>query len=249
MGNVYETSRSLEEYLLFHYGDAEEILPFGFGPRAALDFPTRSVSECLNRELLLSRPRGLDVGCAVGRSSFELARYCCEVIAVDFSAAFIAAAHALQRRGRLDYRYKVHGEVYNTSEARIPDGVDPGRVTFAVGDAHDLPEAYGSFDVVHAANLLCRMVRPAALLERFPSLVRQGGQLIITSPYTWDEEFTPPENWVGARANSAEPFAALETRLKNAFRLERRTNLPFLIREHARKFQWSVAEASVWIRK
>jgi hypothetical protein len=26
-------------------------------------------------------------------------------------------------------------------------------------------------------------------------------------------------------------------------------DLPFLIREHARKFQWSVAEATIWRRK
>jgi hypothetical protein len=29
----------------------------------------------------------------------------------------------------------------------------------------------------------------------------------------------------------------------------RTTDLPFLIREHARKFQWSVAQATVWQRR
>ena len=88
-----------------------------------------------------------------------------------------------------------------------------------------------------------------ALLSRLPSLVVPGGQLIITSPYTWDEEFTPSENWVGATVNSPDPFEALEAKLSDAFRLKRRKDLPFLIREHARKFQWSVAEATVWIRQ
>ena len=249
MRNVYETSRSLEEYLLFHYGNTEDILPFSFAPREALDFAIRTVSECLIRDLLPPRPRALDVGCAVGRSSFELARHCHEVNAVDFSSQFIKAARSLQNRGSLEYRFKIHGQIYRTSEARIPDGIEPNRVTFEVGDAHNLSEDIGGYDVVHAANLLCRMVRPAALLSRFPSLVVPGGQLIITSPYTWDEEFTPPENWVGATADSPDPFVALEAKLSDAFRLERRKDLPFLIREHARKFQWGVAEASVWIRQ
>jgi hypothetical protein len=33
------------------------------------------------------------------------------------------------------------------------------------------------------------------------------------------------------------------------FTLARTLELPFLIREHARKFQWSVAQATVWIRR
>jgi len=45
LGNVYETPRLLDEYLLFHYGSAEEILPHAAGPHEALDFPVRSVLE------------------------------------------------------------------------------------------------------------------------------------------------------------------------------------------------------------
>ena len=249
MRNVYKTQRLLEEYLLFHYGNAEEILPYPFGPREALDFATRTVSECLIRDFLPPRARALDLGCAVGRSSFELARHCHEVDAVDFSPKFIEAARLLQARGSLKFQFKIHGQVYRRSEARVPKGVEPNRVNFEVGDAHNLSEEIGGYDVIHAANLLCRMERPMALLSRLPSLVVPGGQLIITSPYTWDEEFTPSGNWVGATVNSPDPFEALEAKLSDAFRLKRRKALPFLIREHARKFQWSVAEATVWIRQ
>ena len=38
-------------------------------------------------------------------------------------------------------------------------------------------------------------------------------------------------------------------RLGRGFERVRVLDLPFLIREHARKFQWSVAQASVWIRQ
>lgn len=33
------------------------------------------------------------------------------------------------------------------------------------------------------------------------------------------------------------------------FDLVARTNEPFMIREHARKFQWGVSDATVWRRK
>ena len=78
--DFYETDRALAEYLLFHYGTAEQILPYGFGPGAALDFPVRCVAECLAARPLPPRSRALDLGCAVGRASFELARHCFEEI-------------------------------------------------------------------------------------------------------------------------------------------------------------------------
>ena len=46
--NIYETERLLHEYLLFHYGSAEEVLPWAFGPRDALGFAVRSVTELLD---------------------------------------------------------------------------------------------------------------------------------------------------------------------------------------------------------
>ena len=43
--NPYETEKLLEEYLLLHYGAPETVLPWAFGPREALDFPARCVTE------------------------------------------------------------------------------------------------------------------------------------------------------------------------------------------------------------
>ena len=88
----YETERALSEYLLFHYGSPNEVLPWSFGPASALNYPARCVSECLSTARLSSSARALDLGCAVGRSTFELARHCAEVIGIDYSHTFIEAA-------------------------------------------------------------------------------------------------------------------------------------------------------------
>ncbi|HKI69833.1 MAG TPA: methyltransferase domain-containing protein, partial [Verrucomicrobiae bacterium] len=90
MTNFYETDRAVSEYLLFHYGTPEDILPYNFGPIAALNYPVRCVTECLDVKRLPAQARALDLGCAVGRSSFELARHCAEVIGIDFSHRFCA---------------------------------------------------------------------------------------------------------------------------------------------------------------
>ncbi len=68
-GNPYETERILAEYLLFHYGSEEEILAGKPGPREALDFARRSVSELIDTDRLDKDASALDVGCAVGAAS------------------------------------------------------------------------------------------------------------------------------------------------------------------------------------
>ena len=65
-GNMYETDKLVSEYLLFHYGEAEQILSWEQGPHSALGFPQRIVERFFPGEVA----RALDSGCAVGRSSY-----------------------------------------------------------------------------------------------------------------------------------------------------------------------------------
>lgn len=246
--NIYESDRLVREYLLFHYGRAEEILPWSGGPRESLGFAVRSVTELLDPASLPADARMLDVGCAVGRSTLELARHCREVIGIDYSRAFIKAAETILANGAVDYDYTVQGERTSRATASRPDGVDASRISFEVGDAMSLRDDLGSFDVVLAANLLCRLPDPHKFLARLPSLVRPGGQLLLTTPLTWLEEYTPREQWIGGGGDisSEEALTAL---LSPHFDLQAAKDLPFLIREHARKYQWSVAWGTRWRKK
>lgn len=243
--NIYETEKLLGEYLLFHYGTPEEILPYAFGPREALEYPARCVSECIGE--LPSKARALDLGCAVGRSSFELARRCSEVIGIDYSRQFIEAGCRLKKKGELGYVRTDEGSRTTSLTARVPAEIHRGRVHFEPGDAHRLRADLGEFDVVLMANLIDRLRQPAWCLAQLPALVKAGGQLVITSPYTWLEEYTPRANWLGGE--KGDTLAGLRGELEGSFELLETKDLPLLIREHARKFQWSVAQASVWRRR
>ena len=247
MINPYESEKLLGEYLLFHYGADDEILPRGTGPRDALDFPARCARLCLEGAALPGNARALDVGCSVGRATFELARRCDEVIGIDFSRRFIDAANALKNSGELEYRRIEEGPRFANCVARVPDGIDCGRVRFETGDAMELDTGLGKFDIVLAANLLCRLRDPAQFLARLPALVKPGGRLVFTTPCTWLEEFTPRENWLCGE-NSA-TLDGLHHRLDADFSMDRAFDMPFVIREHARKFQWTIAQASVWTRR
>lgn len=250
--NHYETDRILAEYLLFHYGSAEEVLPWGGGPVSALDYPARCVSECVEVAALPPGARALDVGCAVGRATFELARHCGEVIGIDFSRRFVEVAGVLARDGLVPYLRADEGVLATRMIATVPADIARERVKFEHGDAQELRDSLGSFDVVLAANLIDRLREPAKFLARAPGLVRDGGQLVITSPYTWLEEFTPPAHWLGGFTEedvACTTLDGLSRALSAHFTLAGTKELPFLIREHARKYQWSVAQASLWRRK
>lgn len=243
MSTIYESEKILAEYLLFHFGTAEEILPTGHawptGMREALDFPVRTAMHFSPGIV----ERGLDLGCAVGRSAFEMSRACREVIGIDFSHAFIQTAEALRMGESLAYDRREEAALVTHLEARIPAEIDSTRLHFLQGDAMNLPENLGVFDRVHAANLLCRLNDPAKLLVRLHSLVKPGGELILATPCTWLEEFTPARNWPKGGT-----FDWLLTSLTPSFTLVRQADEPFLIRETARKFQWTTSLVTVWLR-
>jgi putative 4-mercaptohistidine N1-methyltranferase len=250
--NIYETERLLSEYLLFHYGEDAEVLPWPGGPVDALRYPVRCVSECFDLSRLPPEGRALDLGCAVGRSSFELARHCSQVVGIDFSARFVAAARELRQTGELAYSRRDEGDLSTPLRARVPAEIERSRVHFEPGDAMDLRGDIGVFDVVLLANLIDRLRDPFRCLASLASLVKPGGQLVIASPYTWLEDFTPRENWLGGFLRDGEPLTtreALQESLSLDFDLSAARDLPFLIREHARKFQWSVAETTTWRRR
>ncbi len=87
--NVYETDDSLNMYLGLHYphsGILEGVTPIishSHAPGHALRFPQR-VAELLVSLKPGSTTCALDIGCAVGGSSFELAKNFDRVDAFDF---------------------------------------------------------------------------------------------------------------------------------------------------------------------
>jgi len=250
--DVYETEKYLNEYLLFHYGEAADILPWDPGPAEAVGFAARCVSECIELSALPANARALDLGCAVGRSTFELARHCTEAVGIDASQSFIRAAIEIRDHGHIHFDRIDEGILTSRCVARVPDDIDRTRVHFEIGDALKLHANLGSFDVVLAANLLCRLEDPIQLLLRFSDLVRPGGQLILVSPYSWSRDFTPFPKWLGGYENDGtryDTFVTITKFLEPHFTLCRARELPFLIREHVRKFQWGVSHASVWLRK
>ncbi|KAJ9510921.1 hypothetical protein QJQ45_027851 [Haematococcus lacustris] len=148
----------------------------------------------------------LDVGCAVGGASMELARAFTDVLGIDYSHAFVAAAQGMARDGTRQYEAVLEGELRQTYTASVPTDIDRTRVRFMQGDACDLPKSLPQFDAVLAANLLCRLPDPIKFIHRLPSLD-------------------------GKAQRSADVLAQLMTAA--GFEMVHQEDVPFLIREHA----------------
>lgn len=248
MPSRYETDVLLNEYLHFHYSSGYEPLltqlQLNLPP-----FPVRCVTDCLDIADLPRNATALDLGCAVGRSSFELARHCRKVTAVDLSHKFIEAAKHIQAKGELPYTIVEEGSNTKVRIAFRPTGIDHTCIDFRCDDVMNILKEKEQYDVILAANLLCRLPRPKEFLENLAHLAKPSAQLIIVSPYSWLEEFTEKQNWLTHEESDENPLKALECILSNNFGLEKTFDLPFLIREHARKFQLGISQATVWRKK
>jgi putative 4-mercaptohistidine N1-methyltranferase len=244
--NLYETDALVSQYCEFHYGDSY----FGVENYPAL-------CARLNCENMAERNRGaaLDLGCAVGRTSFELARDFSSVTGIDFSRRFVAVAEAMRESGRITYEIPCEGELVAHVERRLADyGLDDvrQRVKFFSADALALPPEFSGYDLIFAGNLIDRLKTPRLFLSAIHQRLAPGGLLVLTSPYTWLSEFTPRSEWLGGFSEGGRNVTTLDglgATLHPHFRmLGKPRDIPFVIRETARKYQHSIAQMTVWER-
>lgn len=68
----------------------------------------------------------MDIGCAVGRTSFELTRWFDKVTGLDYSARFIQVASMLQTLEQIPYKLGMEGEIvqYRFATLRDKDNIE-----------------------------------------------------------------------------------------------------------------------------
>ena len=239
----------MSQYLDFHYGD-EYFQVANFAEACA----QHCISAAQASGISGDGSRALDLGCAVGRSSFELAKYFDQVVGLDFSARFIASAVELQQTGIKRYVIRDEGELVSYKEIQLSDlGLESNadRCQFMQADACNLHQKYTGYDLIFAGNLIDRLYAPKALLSTIHERMNQGGLLILASPYTWLEEYTERKEWLGGfKDASGENFTTLDG-LKEVLGvhfdlLGEPIDVPFVIRETRRKFQHTLSQMTVW---
>jgi Uncharacterized conserved protein len=240
----YESDALASQYAEFHYGERYFDVA---------NFPQQLARLAIELAGAARRGKALDLGCATGRASFELARHFAQVDGVDFSARLINLGVQLQQQGRLRYTLTDEGDLvsYHTRDlasmglAEVAD-----RVSFLQGDACNLKPILTGYDLILAANLIDRLYSPRQFLHQVHERLNPSGILIIASPYTWLEEHTPKDEWLGGFKRDGESVTTLDGLhevLDAHFELIRGPEeIPFVIRETRRKFQHSLSEVTCW---
>ncbi|UTV29724.1 5-histidylcysteine sulfoxide synthase [Photobacterium atrarenae] len=244
--NIYETDELISQYLEFHYGDEYFSVP---------NFCLNGVKQCLQEIQLTHQAKALDIGCSVGRASFELARHFEHVDAIDFSARFIQQAYSLTEQGEKRYTIRTEGDLVEfksiTLDALGYAGI-ANRINFVQGDACNLKPQFSGYDLVYASNLIDRLNDPKQFLASIHQRINHGGYLVVASPYTWLEEYTDKAKWLGGIKVNGENFTTLdgltETLIPH-FELVAVKEIPFVIRETKRKFQHSLSEMTIWRKR
>ncbi len=243
---MYETDNIISQYCEAHYGPSYFEVP---------NFPATLAEKCL--ELIATRPKNkaLDLGCAVGRTTFELARDFDFVQGLDFSARFIRIGVQMQEKGAIHYELVEEGELVSYQERHLADfdlEQSRNKVEFFQADASNLKSRFSGYDLIVAANLLDRLYDPQKFLSTIHEHLLPGGLLVLTSPYTWLKEFTRRDRWVGGLRKDGEPYTTLEglqELLRPHFRMiSEPVDIPFVLRETRRKFQHTLSQVTVWER-
>lgn len=249
--NNYETEAESVQNLEFHYGkDYFNVSNF---PNACANL---AVEACKSKGTKLGR--ALELGCGVGRTSFDLAKAGFEdVVGLDLSARFFQLAVKLKDQGKIRYALPEEGELVEFKEVTTKDLKYEdvlSKVNFYQQDASNLDlKKFNSFDLVLAINLLDRMKFPKTLLNMVHQLINKDGILVIASSNMWDTGFTDRSQWIGGYKKDGENYTtynALKDILSAEFNeIKESVDLPYIYRDTARKFHHNYSECTFWQKK
>jgi SAM-dependent methyltransferase len=204
-----QTRQHLSIYCWGHYGDLD--------PDERQDNKLGSLVDCLTRGFALPiQPAApaIDLGCSVGRSTFELAQQVDGLaLGIDLNFAMLKTAQNVLQKGHLSYGRRRLGLVSDRREFPVELPARE-RVDFWACDTLALPFAAGQFGMVVAMNLLDCVASPRDLLAVIRGMLIEGGSALISTPYDWSPNATPVEAWIGGHSQRGPDKGAAEPLLR-----------------------------------
>ena len=139
------------------------------------NFPQACIDTLIEKTRGCRFTRALDLGCTVGRSSFELAKHVPHIDAIDLSARFIRNAINLADHGSLRYLITDEGDIQSLQHASLTKlglAQHAARIHFSQADPCNLKSTHQDYDLIIALNLLERLYEPAAFLRHIHTRLR-----------------------------------------------------------------------------
>jgi SAM-dependent methyltransferase/uncharacterized protein YbaR (Trm112 family) len=201
-GSVFDSMRQhLSTYCFAHYGDLDAEQSFreqqGAGAIAGvLEKSLALLNEKINGCLI-------DIGCSVGRTTFELARRSEGlVLGVDLNFGMLKVAKGIIEQGRVTYPLRREGIVYERRSFPV-NFENLSRLDFWVCDAVSLPFSNDVFSGAASFNVLDCLWSPHEHLREISRILLPQAKAIVSTPFDWSANVTPIEAWLGGHSQRA----------------------------------------------
>ncbi len=203
--STYDAQRRyLSSYAFDHYGGMN---PYQEDPSSVVPGSIlHLVREGLNRAGSGISAPVLDMGCAVGRSAFELAENSDDIVlGVDLNFSMLKTAQTILREGIVRYPLRRGGVVYDRREFPVTFK-NAEQVDFWCCDVAGLPFADNTFGLAASFNVIDCVASPYGHLVELARVLLPAphGKAIITTPYDWSASATAIEAWIGGHSQRSE---------------------------------------------
>lgn len=181
--NFYESDESISSYCDLYYGKDKLYTNY-------VDLLRPYLKD-------LKNSKALDLGCCVGRTSFELAKIYDEVLGIDFSANYINIGVKLKLYDFVNYKIKKEDKTFEERAISLKDfdlEKVKDKVSFMQGDACNLKEIYKDFDLIFYSSLIDKLYYPKKFLEDVSRRINKNGFFVFLSSHDWFNEHINENN-------------------------------------------------------
>ncbi|WP_323659798.1 5-histidylcysteine sulfoxide synthase [Aliarcobacter butzleri] len=181
--NFYESDESISSYCDLYYGKDNLYTNY-------VDLLKPYLKD-------LKNSKALDLGCCVGRTSFELAKIYDEVLGIDFSANYINIGVKLKLYDFVNYKIKKEDKTFEERAISLKDfdlEKVKDKVSFMQGDACNLKEIYKDFNLIFYSSLIDKLYYPKKFLEDVSRRINKNGFFVFLSSHNWFNEYINENN-------------------------------------------------------
>jgi SAM-dependent methyltransferase/uncharacterized protein YbaR (Trm112 family) len=231
------TRYQLSSYARGHWGDLD---PDERAPR------DRCLVALIERALALggAPPEGLwlDLGCSVGRATFEIAARTDDlVLGLDLNFAMLKVARRVAREGRVAHPIRRVGLVYDRRDFSVElSPAARARVDFWACDAMALPLPAGIARGAMSLNLLDCMTSPHAHLAELGRVLAEGAPALLATPYDWSTSATPVQHWLGGHSQRADHRGSSAAELRRLLSDPAPLDLGLIVADEVESVPWHV---------
>ena len=147
----------------------------------------------------------IDMGCAVGRTTFELARACDEIVlGVDLNFGMLKTAATILEKGYVSYPRRHGGIAFDRRS--FPAAFEKAAKCRFLGMRRDGSSFFRRilFPRRVSLNVLDCVWSPYDHLKELGRILMPGGNVLVSTPYDWTAHATPVEAWLGGHSQRSE---------------------------------------------